>query len=113
VSYLEPTPHEIRISATLQRVARKLEKLLVRETGERCAFLLVVNSARARAASEGGAIAHQAIGSYCASTDRETSAIMMLELLAKWAHNGEIPPVHELRDSRGQSLADVLGEGPH
>lgn len=113
MSYENPTPHEIRISEKLQKVGRKLQKLLVHHTGAECDFVLCVNSQAARGQQGQLLPGDAAIGSYIATMDRESSALSMIELIAKWQANKELPPIHELRDASGRSLAEILGAGPH
>lgn len=105
MSYNNPTQHEIRISSNLQKVAKKLNRLLKKETGEECYFILSVSSKEARDSSEDT----PPVGSYVGNMDRETSALLMLELIAKWEANKELPPIHELRDANGKSLNEILG----
>jgi len=110
MSYRHPTPHEIRISANLQKIAKRLEKDLERATGGKCHWLLNVSPA-VDDRSDYRDMQDAPVASYVANSDRRTSALIMLELLAKWEANGELPPLHELRDDAGRSLEEILGSG--
>jgi len=111
MSYENPTPHEIRISANLQKVAKRLDKDLEKRTGHRCHFILCVTPIRSD--EEADTLLEEPIANYVANSDRQTSALIMLQLLAKWQMNGDMPPIHELRDADGKSLADILSAGTH
>ena len=113
MSYKTPSPHEIRISSNLQKVAKKLDKLFKKETGGECDFVLCVSSKSERETLNASAMQDAPVGSYVASMDRESSAMLMCELLMKWEANGDMPPIHELKDANGRSLAEILGQGPH
>lgn len=113
MSYSNPTPHEIRISRNLQKVADKLSKLFKKETGGDCDFVLCISSKSERDTLGSSEMKDAPVGSYVASMDRESSAMLMCELLAKWKVNGDMPPIHELKDANGRSLAEILGQGPH
>lgn len=113
MSYSNPSPHEIRISNNLQNVAKKLNKLFRKETGGECDFVLCVSSKSERETLASTSFEDAPVGSYVASMDRESSAMLMCELLMKWELNGDMPPIHELKDSDGRSLAEILGQGPH
>lgn len=69
----------------MQRVARKLDKLLERETGERVGFSLIV----------WGAFGEDHMVQYVANTSREDCARNMAELLKGWAEGMPDIPFHE------------------
>ena len=111
MSYRHPTPLEIRISSRLQPVAKWLDKRLEKRFEGRVHFVLMINV-------RDNDTVHSdpqdwPIGSYVSTCDRETSALMMLELLAKWEANDDLPPLHELTDANGRSLDEILGRGTH
>lgn len=109
MSYDRPSSHELRIGPNLQKIARKIQKLFVKETGGEVDFILVVNSSSARKMQ--ASTKQVPVGNYIANMSRVSSALSMAELLAKWQINGEIPPLGELKDADGNSLADILNSG--
>ena len=113
MSYSTPTPHEIRISNNLQKIANKLGKLFVKETGGEVDFILCVSSKSERETVLSSDMQDAPVGSYVSTMTRETAALSMMELLAKWEANKDMPPIHELKDANGRSLDEILGAGPH
>lgn len=80
------TPQQrTRLSHGLQRVARKLDKLLERETGERLAFSLVI----------WGSFGEDHMVQYVANANREDCAKYMGDLLAAWRGGMPDIPYHE------------------
>ena len=106
MAYNNPSAHEKRIGPKLQTIAKKLQRLFVRETGAEVDFILVVNSKAARQQQASGA--GVPAGMYVASMDRTSSALCMAEMLAKWQLSGLIPPINELEDANGNKLSDIL-----
>ena len=106
VAYNNPSSHERRISNNLQKIAKKMEKMFLKETGGSVDFILVVNSKAARVAQAGGG--GQPAGMYVASMDRTSSALSMAEMLAKWQIMGQIAPLNELEDASGNKLSDIM-----
>jgi len=110
MSYQNPTPHELRLGPNLAKVAKKMQKIFLKETGGEVDFILVVNSTSARKMQR--STGETPVGNYIANMSRESSALSMAELLAKWQMSGQIPPLAELKDADGNSLADILNAGP-
>ncbi len=106
MAYNAPSPHELRIGPKLQKIANKLKKIFIKETGGDVDFILIVNSTSARAQQAGGA--GVPVGMYIANMDRVSSALTMAEMLAKWQITGAIPPLDELEDAAGNKLTDIL-----
>jgi len=106
MAYNNPSKHELRIGPKLQLIAKKMQKLFVRETGGEVDFILVVNSKAARKLQASGA--GVPAGMYVASMDRTSSALSMAELLLKWQLVGDIPPLNELTDANGNKLKDIM-----
>lgn len=80
------TPQQrTRLSAGLQRVARKLDKLLQRETGERVAFSLII----------WGAFGEDQMVQYVSNAAREDCEKYMGDLLAGWRAGMPDIPYHE------------------
>lgn len=106
MAYNNPSNHEKRMGPFLQKAAKKVQKMFVRETGGEVDFILLVSSTAARKMQASGA--GVPVGMYVASMDRVSSALSMAEMLAKWQIVGAIPPLSELRDADGNSLNDIL-----
>ena len=99
-----PTPTEIAISQNMQRIIRKIisyARKRIRADVHVTVFVMP------------GSGADGDIVSYASSVDRESSALMLLEVLARWAADEKMKPLHELRDAKGRSLQEILGAGPH
>lgn len=80
------TPQQrTKLSLSLQRVARKLDKMLERETGQRVGFSLIV----------WGAFGDDKMVQYVANADREDCARHMAELLLAWREGMPDIPFHE------------------
>ena len=112
MSYREPTPHEISISKCLHDVAKAAEKSLNELSGGECAFFIWATP-RETVSGEPVPILDAPVSNYVSNMEREGAALTMLELLAKWETNQTIPPLHELKDANGRTLAEILGAGPH
>ena len=106
MAYNNPTKHEMRIGPAMQRIAKKVQKLFVKETGGEVDFILIVSSSAARRMQSSGA--GVPVGMYVANMDRVSSALSMAEMLAKWQITGAIPPLSELEDAAGNKLEDIL-----
>lgn len=111
MSYDDPTPHELRISRNLQKVAADLKKSFRKRTGGECDFVLSVVSKAENEKARGDTLHQAPVGSYISTMERESAALSMCELLSKWQMRGEMRPIHELRDAEGRSLKDILEEG--
>lgn len=113
MSYRTPTPHEIRMSAVMKKAVKKIDRLLTTLSGGECDFIICVSSKSERKTHAVTDLQDAPVGNYAATMNRESSALMMLELMAKWRANEEMPPIHDLRDANGRTLSEILGEGPH
>ncbi|HZT90368.1 MAG TPA: hypothetical protein VFA12_20675 [Stellaceae bacterium] len=74
-----------RLSFALNRVARKLDKLLERETGTRVGFSLII----------WGSFGEDNMIQYVANADREDCVRHMKDLLAGWEAGMPDVPFHE------------------
>jgi len=97
----------------MQKVANKTEKLLTKLSGGKCAFFIWCTPYDTISHNQVSSMHDAPVSNYVANIEREGAAITMLELIAKWQSNGELPPLHKMRDASGRSFDEVLGAGPH
>lgn len=114
MSYQNPTPHEIRMSRCLQKVMTKTEKLINRLSDGKCAVFIWCTPMATVSQQPLQSLNDAPVANYVANIEREGAAITMMELIAKWQLNGDLPPLHEMKDASGRTFDEILGlNGTH
>lgn len=109
MSYRNPTKHELKLSSVLEKVYEKSLKLLNKKSKGECLMFMWCSSAESQR-NDTDNMQDAPVANYISNMDRETATITMLELIHKWQHNGELKPIHELKDADGKYLSDILNE---